>query len=510
MYQLKETLKNDKYIFLFFIVFSALFLFFVSQCSPFYNFSESTDINIYFTIARGIVHGLTPYQDLFDHKGPLIFFIYSLGVLISESSFTGIYLLEIISLTVSLYIAFRCSTLFLDRKLAISATIIFGAFVLFILERGGTAEEFILPFWNIGLYFILRHYLTPSNKQNLSYALIHGVCIGCVFMIKFNLIIFWFIPLLAIIIHIFLNFSIIKAIKYMGNIILGILIVFTPIIIYFILNNALSDLWDGYISFNILYGTSFPPSMIVEYMVSKVPILHTRGFLILITSCFSIFIFVFKKNILNIFFNWSLILMYISTLILLFKAAFISYYVIVLCTIILLGIITIISIYRSLLINIPIYKLVIYSFILVTPFIYLSNRKIIKNHKKNNLVTIISKKINNENGESKNFHLLNIGLDYGYYMQTQTLPNCKYFHHPNISDSDYPEIGIEWERLISSSNAPEYLIRHRPAYIDTTINTESPLPSSIILQYYNVHETATADEGWPPGQAILYKRKDLK
>ena len=76
-----------------------------STGSPLYATNFWTDTNIYFTIGRGMRQGLMPYTDLFDHKGPLLYVLYALGALVSDTSFFGVFLLEVASLTAMLMLA---------------------------------------------------------------------------------------------------------------------------------------------------------------------------------------------------------------------------------------------------------------------------------------------------------------------------------------------------------------------------------------------------------------------
>ena len=73
---------------------AAVLLLFCSGTSPLYNGHDWTDANTYLTMGRGLLHGVVPYRDLFDHKGPLLYFVYALGALLSPSGFFGIYLLQ--------------------------------------------------------------------------------------------------------------------------------------------------------------------------------------------------------------------------------------------------------------------------------------------------------------------------------------------------------------------------------------------------------------------------------
>ena len=56
-----------------------------SKSSPLYPMNDWVDVNCFFTVGRGITHGMVPYLDLYEQKGPLIYFLYALAALISES-----------------------------------------------------------------------------------------------------------------------------------------------------------------------------------------------------------------------------------------------------------------------------------------------------------------------------------------------------------------------------------------------------------------------------------------
>ena len=54
----------------------------VSTCSPLFPFNPWDDANCFFTVGRGITKGLVPYRDLYEQKGPLLYFIYALAALV--------------------------------------------------------------------------------------------------------------------------------------------------------------------------------------------------------------------------------------------------------------------------------------------------------------------------------------------------------------------------------------------------------------------------------------------
>ena len=49
-------------------------LLFCTKNSWLYSFNDWVDGNAFFTMGKGMVNGLVPYKDLFEQKGPLLYF----------------------------------------------------------------------------------------------------------------------------------------------------------------------------------------------------------------------------------------------------------------------------------------------------------------------------------------------------------------------------------------------------------------------------------------------------
>ena len=88
---------------LFYMLISILFLSIGTKSSPLYQINDWYDAECFFTMGKSMMHGIVPYLELFEQKGPLLFFIYGIASLISNSSFIGVFILEIISYTIFLF-----------------------------------------------------------------------------------------------------------------------------------------------------------------------------------------------------------------------------------------------------------------------------------------------------------------------------------------------------------------------------------------------------------------------
>lgn len=86
-----------------------------SKNSFLYPMNDWVDVNCFFTVGRGMTHGLVPYQDLYDQKGPLLYSIYALAALISEQSFLGVFVIETLLFALFLHVGGRLAELLSEK-----------------------------------------------------------------------------------------------------------------------------------------------------------------------------------------------------------------------------------------------------------------------------------------------------------------------------------------------------------------------------------------------------------
>ena len=111
----------------------------VESTSPFF-LNDGTDSAIFKAIGLAILKGKVPYVDIFDHKGPVIFFINALGQWI-HSGRSGIFFLEIINLSVALTLLFKTSRLYVDGFTAFLCTLASLFFFGTLVTEGDQCEE---------------------------------------------------------------------------------------------------------------------------------------------------------------------------------------------------------------------------------------------------------------------------------------------------------------------------------------------------------------------------------
>ncbi len=243
--------KNKIYIILYCFFVSLIILLFTTKNSPFYAFNDWADANAFFTVGKSMMHGLIPYKDIFEQKGPFLYLLYGIGYLISHRSFIGVFLIELIVFTIGLYYLYKTLKMFLSTK---STLLILPIFIALLttsraFTHGGSAEEFCFGFFFITLYYFFKHF----KVQELTFKemLINGIVAGLVLLTKYTLLGFWIGFTFSIFIYYLLKKNLKKAIIYPLTLLFGMFIPFISFSFYFLINHGFAEFFHNYFTINI-------------------------------------------------------------------------------------------------------------------------------------------------------------------------------------------------------------------------------------------------------------------
>lgn len=177
-------------VFAYALALSALVLFFCSKCSPAYPLNDWPDANVFFSAGKAMLQGKVIYRDLYDHKGPLLFFLHALCALLSTESFIGVYLLEILTNALFLLIAYRLIALYANNRLALCALPIMALmlYTSISFQMGDSAEELTLPMVLWPLYQFMVSLRTKEGQTSRFQLIVAGFLLGCIFWLKFTLV----------------------------------------------------------------------------------------------------------------------------------------------------------------------------------------------------------------------------------------------------------------------------------------------------------------------------------
>lgn len=241
---------------LWFAVLAFVFVTFCSTCSFVYPFNEWVDSNIYFTIGKAMANGKVLYRDIFDHKGPYIFMLHTLAYWISNRSFIGIYLVELVLAFVFAYSSYKILLLYVEKKYALIClpVLLYACYGTVAFVYGDSAEELVLPLMSVSLLHILQ-FVRGEKLSLLKYGAA-GAFASVTFWIKYSLLGFFFGWAVLVLIFELRDKNWKHLLAGIGVFFAAFLIVSVPVFIYFGVHNAFGDLWEVYFYDNLFVYTT--------------------------------------------------------------------------------------------------------------------------------------------------------------------------------------------------------------------------------------------------------------
>ncbi len=247
-------MKKNRLLLLWSILLSVIFIGLASKSSPLYPMNDWVDVNCFFTVGRGILDGFVPYRDLYEQKGPVLYFIYAIIALFSRDSFIGVYLLEVITFTLFLYFSGKLAQLYLgaSRVVYFLIAVLAAAVVTsWSFTHGGSVEQNSLFMLVYGMYSVLK---ALHEKRSLTFreAFVNGIFAGVVLWVKYTTLGFYLGLALFVLIW-YLTDSTLrsKLLLTIGRFLLGVGVVSAVVLGYFAFHGAIGDLFAAYFYDNI-------------------------------------------------------------------------------------------------------------------------------------------------------------------------------------------------------------------------------------------------------------------
>lgn len=223
---------------------------FTSRNSFLFGFQDSSDIQIFLTTARELLQGDVLYRDIFEVKGPYLYALYVLGLLISRETLWGVYLIEGLLFSVYLFIAYKIASLFVKSvPLCFLITAITGVIstTTDAMDGGGQCEELLLPVFSMIIYVTIKYFKDTYPKRiPASKVLLVAIGFTIIFWMKYTLAGLVLGLMLYLIVIQIQDKTIQNISYYAGLFLIGIVLGTLPIIIYFTYHNAWNFLWDAY------------------------------------------------------------------------------------------------------------------------------------------------------------------------------------------------------------------------------------------------------------------------
>ena len=172
-------------------IFSVITITICSKSSPLYPMNNWDDANCFFTVGKAVGNGEVMYRDIFEQKGPVLYFLHTIAYFISRDSFLGVYFIEIAACFGFLFVSYKITELFEGRKSILFIPIL-GALIYSskAFEQGDSVEELCLPLFTLSLYIGVKAVMNKKTPDKLGWFII-GVCSAAVLWIKFSMLGFY-------------------------------------------------------------------------------------------------------------------------------------------------------------------------------------------------------------------------------------------------------------------------------------------------------------------------------
>lgn len=450
--------------------FSALLMLFCTKSSPLYIMNDWPDANAYFTMGKGMANGAVPYKDLFDHKGPFLYFLYAIGYMIDNTGFFGVFIIQIISMALVIIYSFKIAELY-TRSSKSAAVIALLVPAMMLAGRiytneadlgGGSPDEFAAPLIVMSLYYVIKLFKDKKvidGGQLEMFAI--GVLGGLIVLLKFNIFVFT-VGLMGPL-FIYLAIKQFKVfLKYVGFIALGFVIPFIPYLIYAAVTGSLNDFIDVYIKFNMTYASTEDTNMLYTICVgikNGISIILNNYFIHFIIITFGLLYFIYSNRqnaVLNIsiFLSFAFLLMSIAV-------KFWPYQFILAACFCIFGYLAFYDIFKKIKAKLSSGKTTanrdinktgnaivpLFTVLLIFVFTIGNNGLIAQmlnratNINPNPVQQEIAKVILSDSKENQTL-LEVLSLDSGFYTAAGIVPSSKYFYLPNISFELYPDVFI--------------------------------------------------------------------
>lgn len=213
-----------------------------------------TDSAVYLYMGKALQNGKVMYQDVFDHKGLVLYLINAFGMMLTGGSFTGVWLLEVVNAFATALLAFKVIKLITGKKAVQYMTVfltIAGLTISQLLTDGNLTEEYALPWITLALYICLKYFI--DGAYQFYEIILLGISFTVIVFIRANMVAVFaaFMPLVLV--------QLICQKKWKdigicaGNFLLGCVLVLLPIFAYHIATGSVGDMMSYYFQFNLEY-----------------------------------------------------------------------------------------------------------------------------------------------------------------------------------------------------------------------------------------------------------------
>lgn len=257
--------------------------FVVDYTSPLYPPTYALqDAAIFRLVGKVWAQGGVPYADIWDHKGPLIFFVNMLGAALGDP-IQGVFYVNLVIVAAAALLLWRVTVVAMPRSSTLARLLAFwftlAMFAAFLFGVWDLSETTCFPFLAASLWMALRdvagHRFMPGKSEETSPhgsafrvsmfrvsmvdAYVQGLAFAACFLTRLTNAIVVVTVVLALVVMLALRRRWVELLRCVAMFIAGFATLTVPFVVYFAMHGAFGDFMYGTLWFNLSYtqGSNF-------------------------------------------------------------------------------------------------------------------------------------------------------------------------------------------------------------------------------------------------------------
>jgi hypothetical protein len=210
------------------------------------------DAGIFMYVGSLILKGKIPYLDVWENKGPLVFYINALGLALGDGSRWGIWLMEFLFLFGAAWLCYSLVTSVMGKIPALVGVLVMITTAGNVLQGGNYSEEYSILFSCLALWAFVKGMDDPQNK---TFDLLIGLSLGFNILLRPNNISMQIAAAGGFFLLTLLSKDWKLLVRRAAMVILGAVVVIVPALLYFASKGALQEMINVALVFNFQYSS---------------------------------------------------------------------------------------------------------------------------------------------------------------------------------------------------------------------------------------------------------------
>lgn len=221
--------------------------------SPLLQSIPPRDSGVFLYVGQQILDGRIPYHDMWDHKGPGVYYLNALGLFLGHGSQWGVWWIQWQFLVAAAILGYIALAQAFGHTPAVFSSLVWLVSLIFVLGGGNYTEEYALLFQFAALYLFWK---SQKSERSFRYVFMIGVTLAGAFWLRPNTIGVHLSIILVSFIPALLSHHFRKALAWIAILSAGVFIVSLFLFGYMSWIGAWDDLMDTVFRYNFIYTTS--------------------------------------------------------------------------------------------------------------------------------------------------------------------------------------------------------------------------------------------------------------